>query len=140
MHATRIVTFLLGGWIFCTLGVDVAAYFNLRLPAGVMANPAPPVKKDHQGLRARASGLAAAAFRGGGQPVLFLTLGEGGNRPGPGADPAGVFSRRQITKAGSFYFGTSLMLLLALFQYNALSPEIAYRGREVDFPPRQGER
>lgn len=28
-----------------------------------------------------------------------------------------------------------LMLILVLFQHGALSPEIAYRGREADFPP-----
>jgi hypothetical protein len=28
-----------------------------------------------------------------------------------------------------------LMLVLVLFQYGAISPEIAYRGREADFPP-----
>jgi hypothetical protein len=27
------------------------------------------------------------------------------------------------------------MLVLVLFQHGALSPEIAYRGREADFPP-----
>jgi hypothetical protein len=28
-----------------------------------------------------------------------------------------------------------LMLVLVLFQFGAISPEIAYRGREADFPP-----
>ncbi len=135
MHASRIVTFLLGGWLFCTLGVDISAFLNLKLPERVLANPAPVTEKIVKDYGPDQATLLLRHFAAEGNRYFF-----------------GRWERTEILLGilliPCLYFATDrkpvplilagFMLIIVCFQYFALSPELAFRGREADFPPGMG--
>jgi hypothetical protein len=135
MHATRIAMFLLGGWILTTVCVDSLTYLNVRLPEYVMTN-APPVAakiisdygSEQASMLLRHSAAEGNRFFFDRWETVEIILG--------------------LILVPLVYFATDrrtlpvilagFMLILALFQYFAVSPELAYRGREADFPPGRG--
>jgi hypothetical protein len=132
MHATRIVMFLLGGWIFCTLGVDAAAFFNLRLPAGVIANPPPEAEKIIKDYGPEQAGLLLRHFAAEANRYFFSRWERMEILLGLVLIPF-VFAATDRKPVPPIV--AALMLVLALFQYYAVTPELAYRGRQADFPP-----
>jgi hypothetical protein len=135
MHATRIVTFLLGGWIFCTLAVDAAAYLNLQLPERVMANPPPPARKIFTDYGQTEATLLLRHFAAEGNRYFFGRWEQTEILLGLVLIPS-VFLSTDRKPVPALLAG--FMLMIALFQFFALTPEIAYRGREADFPPGRG--
>ncbi len=132
MHTRRIATFLLGAWMGGCLLMGLIQIQNFRSPALVLNNPVAPAAK------------------------MIQTLGH---------DPAQLFLRYLAAQQNRHYsqiwediqfplglavglclfFATqwrlfpvllcALMLGLLLFQHFALTPELAFRGPETDFPP-----
>ena len=131
MHATRVATFLLGAWIGCCVFMDLLALQNFRL-VGAAINSATPV--------------AAGIIQRNGQDQIALLL-----RHFAAEQYRYYFStweRIQIPAAllvaAVLYWALGrrwipqmlcgLMLALVLFQL-AIQPELAFRGRDADFPP-----
>ena len=132
MHATRIATFLLGAWIGCCLLVGALAFENVLLTDRLLASPltqADEVIKIAGPSQARLllHHFAAEEYR------MYLSEW--------GLLQIGI----ALTTAAVVYFAADrrilpvtmcgLMLVLVLFQYFAIAPELAFRGRESDFPP-----
>ena len=136
MHATRVVTFLLGAWIFGTLCVDVIAYANWRLAGTVLENPPPEGARIVESFGAQSSSALLRYFAAEGDR-LFL------ERWGRVAIVLGVVLVPTIFFAADHKLVPTVvaafLLALALFQYFSVSPELAYRTRQVDFPPGSGD-
>ena len=132
MHATRIVTFLLGGWIFCTLAVDAAAVLNLRLPAIVTANPPPQVESIMKDYGPEQAGLLLRYFAAEANRFFFGRWERAEIVLGLVLIPF-VLAATDRKPVPPIMAG--LMLILVLFQYYAVTPELSFRGREADFPP-----
>jgi len=127
--------FLLGGWILCTLCVDTISYINVRLPEAVMATAPPPAEKMISTLGTDAAEQLLHHFAAEGNR-LFLDRWETLEiLLGVILVPLVYFAMDRrvppVVLAG-------VMLILVLFQYFAVSSELAYRGRETDFPPGRG--
>jgi hypothetical protein len=131
MHSTRIATFLLGAWIGGCLFADLLAIENVRLASSVMSSAIPPAvqiiqKAGRQEVASLLRYFAAEQYRSYFSAWELIQI--------PGA----------LLAAGLLYFAAEkrampqilcgLMLALVLFQL-AIHPELAYRGREADFPP-----
>jgi hypothetical protein len=136
MHATRIVTFLLGGWIFCLFAVDTAVYLNLRLPDRVMANPPPEAVKIYNDYGPREAALLLRYFAAEGNRYFLGRWERTEILLGLVLIPfLFVATDRKLVPSLLACF----MLMITLFQYFALTPELAFRGRETDFPPGRGD-
>ena len=126
--------FLLGGWILCTLAVDVGAYLNMTLPARVMANPAPEAEKILKDYGPEQAGLLLHHFAAEADRYFFERWEQAEILLAVMLIPVIFFAtdRKPVP-----VILTGLMLVIVLFQYvfPALTPELAYRGREADFPP-----
>jgi uncharacterized membrane protein YphA (DoxX/SURF4 family) len=132
VHTRRISTFLLGAWI---LGCGLMGFISVRAlqsPGIVLNSPPPPVNEIVRklGYDATAQFIRHAVQEQTrrvtysweeGQILLALALG------------GCLFLATQRRLFALVLCG--VMLVLVLFQHIALSPEIAYRGREADFPP-----
>jgi len=132
VHTRRIATFLLGAWISCSLFMAFIAIQNLRSPGAVMSAPIEPAAKliqsfgqDQAGLLLRH--LAAEQNRHyfylWEQAQILLGLALGGCLI--------LATQRRIFPMVL----CGVMLALVLFQHITVTPELAYRGRETDFPP-----
>ena len=135
MHATRVVTFLLGAWVLGTLCVDVIAYMNWRLAGSVLEN-APPEAT----TIVRNFGPESAAT------LLQFFAAESDRRFVERWETVTIALGLILVPA--MFFATdrklvptimaTFMLALALFQYFTVQPELGYRTRQVDFPPGRG--
>jgi hypothetical protein len=131
MHSTRIAAFLLGAWIGCCVFMDLLALQNLRLASGVMNSAIPPAVEIIQKTGREEIALLLRYFAAEQYRYYFSTW-ELIQIPGA------------LVLAGVMYFAAEkrampqilcgLMLVLVLFQL-AIHPELAFRGREADFPP-----
>ncbi|MEQ1945845.1 MAG: hypothetical protein ABL995_01570 [Bryobacteraceae bacterium] len=132
MHATRIVTFLLGAWIGCCIIVGVLAYQNVVLTDRVMTSPTGPADELIKAIgpnqvRLLLHHFAAEEYR------RYLTdwgLAQLGFGMIVIATTYFAVDRRLLPTILA-----GCMFLIVLFQYFAIAPELAYRGRETDFPP-----
>jgi len=131
VHSTRIATFLLGAWIAGCLAVDLMAIENMRL-AGQMLNTAIPAASailqnaGREEMRGLLHHFAAEQYR------YYFSQ----------------WSQIQLIAipvlSGLLYFAAEkrvmpqvlvlAIFVLVVFQL-AINPEVAYRGREADFPP-----
>jgi len=131
MHSTRVATFLLGAWMGCCVFLDLMAIQNLRL-AGQMLNSAIPA----------ASEILQNAGRGQMNVLLHHFAAEQNRYYFPlwgWIQLPGI-----LLLASVLYFAAEkrimpqilclAMLALVVFEL-AIHPELAYRGREADFPP-----
>lgn len=132
MHTRRIVTFLLGIWVGCSLLLGFLTLENLRSPNLVLSSPAQAEAKmiekigeddarlllRHLAMEQSRSylGLWEDAQMVLGGVLLFLLLMSSQTRLFP------------VLMAAA-------MLLVVLFQHFAVLPEMIFRGREADFPP-----
>ncbi len=131
MHLTRVATFLLGAWIGCCVFMDLLAVQNLRLVGRVINSASPAaieiIQKNGEGkIALLLRYFAAEQYRYYFStwelvqiPLALLLAGV----------LYGAAEKRWILQILS-----GLMLALVLFQL-AIQPEIAFRGREADFPP-----
>jgi hypothetical protein len=132
VHTRRIATFLLGAWMGGCLFMGAIEIQNLRSPALVLNAVPPPAQKMIQTL--------------GHDPAQLLLryLAAQQNRY-----YSSVWEEVQIALGLSvglcLFFATqrrrfpfllcALMLVLLLFQHFIITPELAFRGPETDFPP-----
>ena len=131
MHSTRVATFLLGAWMGGCIFMDLLAVENMRLASRVLNAAIQP---------------AAQIIQKDGRQEMALLL-----RYFAAEQYRSYFSAWEMIQIPSallvalvLYFATEkrimpqilcgLMLALVLFQL-AIHPELAYRGREADFPP-----
>jgi hypothetical protein len=131
MHTRRISTFLLGAWI---LGCALMAYISVQAltTSASLASPVPAVTEIEQKLGYDLTAMlvrhvqqdqARAILRFWERGEILLGIALGGC----------LFMATQRKIFPLVICG--LMVMLAMFQFFALSPEIAYRGREADLPP-----
>ncbi len=132
MHTRRIVTFLLGIWVGCSLLLGFLTLENFRSPNLVLSSPAQAEAKmiekigeddarlllRHLAMEQSRSyfGLWEDAQMVLGGTLLLLLLMSSQTRMFP------------VLMAAA-------MLLVVLFQHFAVLPEMIFRGREADFPP-----
>lgn len=132
MHSTRITAFLIGAWIAGCLALDFMTIQNFRLASNALANPA-----------AQLSAMAQAAGVEQTREVIRHLVAE------QARFYFAIWEFVQIpflaAIAGVLYFATEkralppalvgFIILLVAFQAFAITPELSYRGRAVDFPP-----
>jgi hypothetical protein len=133
MHTRRMATFLLGAWLGCSVFMAFLVVENLRWPARLTVTPprsAARILKQlgpedaelllrYQAVEQNRAYLAAwelVQFGVGGALAAFLFLG----------------TQRRIFPLVL----CGAMLVMVGFEHFALSPELAFRGRAADFPPR----
>ena len=131
MHTTRIASFLLGAWIGCCVFMDLLALQNLRLASGVLNAAIPQAAEIIQKTGREDSALLLRYFAVEQNRYYFSTWGS-------------IQILVALVLAAVLYFAAEkrvlpqilcgLMLAMVLFQL-AIGPEMAYRGREADFPP-----
>ncbi len=132
MHTRRIAAFFLGAWLAGSLVVMFLSIQDSHSATAVISSSLPQARKMIDSLGAEQAALLlrhAAAEES--RSVLF------------------VWERVEILLAlflgGCLFLGTQkrvfpivlcgAMLALALFQHFGVGQELAYRGRETDFPP-----
>lgn len=132
MHTRRVATFVLGAWLGCSLLMILLQVGNLRFTASLLATPS----------------QEAAAFlkKAGSQDFALMMHYQAAEQNRRYGD---LWEDTQfglgIVLAGALFLGTQrrifplvvcgLMLLMVLFEHIGVSPELAFRGRETDFPP-----
>jgi hypothetical protein len=132
MHTRRIVTFLLGVWMGCSLLLGFLTLENFRSPNLVLSSPASAEAKmieklgqDDARLLLRHLAMEQSRSYVGlwedAQMVIGITL---------------LLLLLMSSQTRMFPLLMALaMLLVVLFQHFAVLPEITFRGREADFPP-----
>ena len=130
MHTRRVATFLLGAWIGCSLFMGFVVLQNLHSSNLVLNSPLEPVTRIVKGigqdqvtllLRHQAAQQTRSLYTIWEEAQILLGLALG----------------------GCLYFATqkrllsvvlcAVMLALVMFQFWAITPELSYRGREMDF-------
>ncbi len=132
MHTRRIATFLLGAWIAGSLWIAFLEIQSSRSPGLVMNRPIAPAAKLIETLGPEQVRLLLRhlAFE---QTRYFSRLWE--QLEVGLALALGVCLFRATQKRAFPLFLCAVMLALVLFQHLALTPELAFQGRETDFPP-----
>ncbi len=132
MHTRRISTFLLGAWILGCLLMVFITVRSMESASAVLSSPPAPVveivkKLGYDTTAEFVRHVMAEQTRrltySWGEAQILLGLALGGCLL--------MATQRRIFPLVL----CGLMLVLTLFQFGAVSPEIAYRGREADFPP-----
>jgi hypothetical protein len=131
MHSTRIATFLLGAWIGCCVLVDLLAMQNLRLAEQMMNSAIPAASEILQKAGREPMGQLLHHFAAEQNRYAFSLWGM-------------IQLPGLLLLAAVLYFAADkrilpqilclAMLVLVIFEI-AINPEMAYRGREADFPP-----
>jgi hypothetical protein len=132
MHTRRIATFLLGVWIGCSLFMDFLTLQNVRAADWVMANATPSAAKrlkllseEDAGLLLRYQGAEMNRRYTAGWETVEIGL----------ALALGLCTFMGTQKRSFPLVLCGVMLITVLFQHIAITPELAYRGRDTDFPP-----
>ncbi|MGA3203852.1 MAG: hypothetical protein ABSF12_15300 [Bryobacteraceae bacterium] len=132
MHTRRVATFLLGAWLGCSLFMTLVALQNVHSSDLVLTSPVGPVGNMIKAL---------------GQDQIMLLL-----RHHAAEQTRSLYSIWEQAQVGlgvalgiCLYFATQkrilslvlcgVMLAVVLFQLWAITPELSYRGREMDFSP-----
>jgi hypothetical protein len=125
-------TFLLGAWMGCSLLVAVLVVANLNSPARTISGASPPAARLLQKLNDEDARLLLR-YQAAEETRTYLYAWELAQIP------------LALALGGSLFLGTEkrafplvlcgVMLIFVLFQHFALIRELAYRGREADFPP-----
>jgi len=132
MHTRRLATFLLGTWIGCGALMALLVVENLRSATQLMAAPSAPAAKLIEKLGTEDASLLLS-YHAAEQSRNYLFVWE-----------IAQFALAVVLGI-CLFLGTQKkilplafcagMLLLVLFQHFAVTPELAFRGREADFPP-----
>ena len=132
MHTRRIAAFFLGAWLAGSLVMVFISTQDSRSATAVINAPMPQAKKMIDSLGAdQALLLLRHAAAEETRSALFIWQS--------------IEILLALILGGCLYMGTQrrilpivlcgAMLVLVLFQRFGLAPELAYRGRETDFPP-----
>jgi hypothetical protein len=125
-------TFLLGAWIGCSILMDLLTLENLHAPGMVVATATPPaftmlslLSADDANTLLRYEAVEMNRHYAYGWELVELGLA--------------------LALLGCLILGTQkrtlplalcgIMLIVVAFQHFAITPELAYRGRDTDFPP-----
>ncbi len=133
MHTRRLATFLLGAWLGGSLLMILLQAANGRFTGLLLSTP---------------SNQAAAFLKDAGRPDEFALMmkyqGAEQNRRYSDVWEDVQFGLA-LALGTTLFMGTqrrifpmavcALMLLMLLFEHIGVSPELAFRGRETDFPP-----
>jgi hypothetical protein len=132
VHTRRISSFILGAWIAGSLLIGFISIQNVRTPNLVLSSPMPPAAKmiEKLGYEDASLLLRHAAAE---QTRFFQYKWEEAELAVGLALLSCLFlaTQRRIFPLVL----CAIMLLLVLFQHFALTRELAYRGRDTDFPP-----
>ena len=132
MHSTRIATFLLGAWMACCVFMDGVAIQNLRLTSRFLSAPIAPAEAIVNSAGAEQAALLLRHFAAE-QNRYFYSNWELIQIPIALVLALVVFIAAEKRIFGPLIVG--MMLVLVLFQAFAITPEMGFRGRFVDFPP-----
>lgn len=132
MHTRRIATFLLGVWIGCSLFMDFLSLQNLRAAEWLISGASQPAAKrlkmltqEDANLLMRYEGAEMNRRYTASWETVEIALGLA----------LGVFTFMGTQKRWFPLVLCVIMLAAVIFQMIAISPELAFRGRETDFPP-----
>ena len=132
MHTRRIVTFLLGIWVGCSLLLGYLTLENLRSPNLVLSSPAQAEAKTIEKIGQEDARLL----------LRHLAMEQSRSYLGAWEDAQlvlGVVLLLLLLMSSQTRMFPVLMavamLLAVLFQHFAVLPEMIFRGREADFPP-----
>jgi len=132
MHSTRIATFLLGAWLACCLFMDAMAVQNQRLTGRFLTAPMEPAAAIVNNAGHEQTALLLRHFAAE-QNRYYYSTWELIQIPLALLLALVVFVATDRRIIGPLIVG--LMLVLVLFQAFAITPELGFRGRDVDFPP-----
>jgi len=132
VHTRRIATFLLGIWLGCSLWIDFLDYQGYHSAGLVTDRPTAGAAKILRASGPEQTQLLLRHFALE-QTRYFVRLWQ--RIEILLALALGVFLFRATPQRAFPLFLGALMLVMVAFQYFALTPELAYQGRETDFPP-----
>jgi len=135
MHATRIVTFLLGAWIIGTLFTDSVIYINLNLPERAISGAPPEAEKIIKDYTPEQASLLLHYFVAEANQVFLNRWEMVQVLLGLLLIPAVYVA---TDRKGLPLIVAAFLLILALVQFLTVAPEVAYRSREIAFPPGKG--
>src|ERR1019366_6979893 len=135
MHATRIVTFLLGAWIIGTLFTDAVVYINLNLPERAISGAPPEAEKIIEDYTPEQASLLLHYYAAEANQVFLNRWEMVQVALGLLLIPAIVIATE---RKGLPLILAVFILIIALVQFLTVAPEVAYRSREVAFPPGRG--
>jgi hypothetical protein len=135
MHTRRVVTFLLGIWMGCSVLLGILTLENFRSPNLVLSSPPPPAAKmiERLGQEESRQLLRHLAME---QSRSYLAIWEDA-QIGIGALLVLLLVMSSQTRVFPIAMAAA-MVILVLFQHFGILPEIVYQGREADFPPGSG--
>jgi hypothetical protein len=135
MHTRRVVTFLLGIWMGCSLLLGFLTLENFRSPNLVLSSPPPPAAKMIEKLGQEESRqlLRHLAME---QSRSYLAIGEDAEIV-IGVLLVLLLVMSSQTRVFPIAMAGAMMILV-LVQHFGILPEIVYQGREADFPPGSG--
>jgi hypothetical protein len=132
VHTRRIATFLLGGWLGCSVFMAFVVLQNIHSPALVTNQPVPAVANMIKTLGQDQMTLLLRHHAAEQTRALYYLWEQGQIALG-------------LALGGCLYFATQkrmfsmilcgIMLTLVLIQYFVITPELSFRGREADFLP-----
>jgi hypothetical protein len=125
-------TFLLGGWIGCSVFLGLLILVNQQSPATLMVSPPPPAAALFEKLGQEESGLLLN-YHAAEQNRRYLYSWELVQLPLGLALGLCLFFGTQRNVFPLILCG--MMLTFVLIQHFGLTPEYIFRGREADFPP-----
>lgn len=131
MHTRRIATFLLGAWIAGSLWIVFLQLQSSQFPNALLNRAIPPASKTIQTLGREQAALLLHHFAAE-QVRIYSRLWE--RIEIVLALALAWFLFRATQKRAFPLLLCAVMLILVLFQYFALTPELTYQGREIDFP------
>lgn len=135
MHTRRVVTFLLGIWMGCSLLLGFLTLENFRSPNLVLSSPPPAAGKIMEKLGPDEARLLLR-YLAMEQSRSYLAIWEDAEI-GIGILLVLLFVLSSQTRIFPIAMAGA-MLILVLFQHFGILPEIIYQGREADFPPGSG--
>jgi hypothetical protein len=133
MHTRRMAAFLAGAWLGGSLLMILIQLANLRFTASLLSAPS----------NQAAELMKKTAPRQNVEMLMRYQAAEQNRRYSYTWEEAQF--GLALTLGGCLFLGTQrrifpllfcgLMLLMVIFEHSGVGPELAYRGREADFPP-----
>jgi hypothetical protein len=132
VHSRRIAAFLLGAWICGSLLLGLVGIRNYHFPGELLAAPIDPAAKLINDIGYPQARLLLQHFAAE-QNRTYFYLWEQIEIPLALLLGLSLFLATQRRIPPLVLCG--IMLFVVLFQYFAITPELAYSGRGTDFPP-----
>lgn len=132
VHSRRVAAFLLGAWIFGSVLLAVVGIRNLHFPRELIAAPIDPAAKLMHDIGYPQARLLLEDFAAE-QNRAYFYLWE--QIEIPLAVLLALFLFLATKRRAFPIMVCGLMLAVVLFEFFAVTPELAYSGRATDFPP-----